>query len=58
MTPDDGVKLRHYPRFLDFRWYPSSGEYPMSYTVEVEYGHETVERQTRVRRRWSPSATI
>jgi hypothetical protein len=49
MTPADGVKLRHYPRFLDFRWFPSSGEYPISYTVEVQSGHRNYDRDPRTK---------
>jgi len=35
ITPLDGQVFKHYPRIMDFRWYPVSGEYPMSYIVEV-----------------------
>ena len=37
VVPRDNEIFFHYPRFLDFRWLPSSGEYPMSYEVEVEH---------------------
>jgi outer membrane protein assembly factor BamE (lipoprotein component of BamABCDE complex) len=33
--PYDGVKLDHYPRILDFRWFASSGDYPIRYEIEV-----------------------
>ena len=26
----------HFPQILDFRWLPSSGEYPMSYRIQVD----------------------
>lgn len=35
--PVEYTILDHHPRFLDTRWYPSSGEYPITYTVQVEY---------------------
>jgi hypothetical protein len=33
-VPNDRSSFDHYPRFLDLRWNPSSGVYPMQYTVE------------------------
>ncbi len=33
--------LRHYPRYLDLRWLPPSGEYPMSFDVELDFGQHT-----------------
>lgn len=43
--PVSGAIYDHYPRYLDLRWYPSSGKYPMHYLVEYQmgnpaYGHE------------------
>jgi hypothetical protein len=34
ITPVSGTAFSHYPRVLDCRWYPSSGEYPITYTIE------------------------
>ncbi|MBA4019724.1 MAG: hypothetical protein C0483_21375 [Pirellula sp.] len=42
VTPHEKSKWSHYPRFLDFRWLPSSGEYPMSYEVEWATGQRGV----------------
>ncbi len=36
LKPLHGIICDHYPRFLDLRWYPASGEYPMSYEIEVQ----------------------
>ena len=36
MSPPDETVFDHYPRFVDFRWYASSGDYPMSYEIEVD----------------------
>ena len=35
MMPTNEAFLTHYPRLIDFRWYPSSGDYPMKYEIEV-----------------------
>jgi hypothetical protein len=43
MVPHDGMVFDHFPRFLDFRWYPASGVYPMNYEVEI---------QTRMENEW------
>jgi len=37
-SPSDGVVMDHYPRFVDLRWTPSSGTYPMQYLVEIQLG--------------------
>jgi hypothetical protein len=37
--PRDRSQFDHHPRFVDLRWYPSSGKYPMEYAIEVESGH-------------------
>ena len=37
VLPRDETVCSHYPRFLDLRWQPSSGVYPLTY--EVEIGH-------------------
>lgn len=29
----------HFPRFVDFRWYPSSGKYPMRYEIQIDTKH-------------------
>ncbi len=36
LVPAEGIVFDHYPRFVDARWMPSAGEYPMRYEVEVE----------------------
>jgi hypothetical protein len=36
--PRDKTKFDHYPRFVDLRWQPSSGKYPIEYVVDVEAG--------------------
>lgn len=35
ITPIDGSVFQHFPRVLDVRWGPVSGNYPMTYEVEV-----------------------
>jgi len=34
--PYDNFIFKHQPRLVDFRWYPSSGKYPMRYTIEID----------------------
>jgi len=29
--------FQHYPRIVDMRWYPSSGRYPMRYSMEMSH---------------------
>ena len=36
VEPAAGRTLAHFPRFLDFRWHPSSGVYPVAYEVCVQ----------------------
>ena len=36
VLPAAGQTLHHFPRFLDFRWHPSSGVYPIEYEVSVQ----------------------
>lgn len=36
VLPGAGQTLHHYPRFLDFRWQPASGVYPIEYEVEIQ----------------------
>lgn len=38
ISPNDRTVFDHYPRFVDLRWTPSAGEYPIEYTIEVQYG--------------------
>jgi hypothetical protein len=38
ITPLENTKFVHYPRILDCRWYPSSGQYPIHYSVEIASG--------------------
>ncbi len=33
--PNDNSRWSHYPRFLDLRWKPSSGRYPIKYEIEI-----------------------
>lgn len=35
LGPVETATYNHYPRLIDFRWYPSSGQYPMHYEIEV-----------------------
>jgi hypothetical protein len=37
--PASDASYDHYPRYLDLRWYPSSGRYPMHYIVEKQWGN-------------------
>lgn len=43
MLPGNGAILNHFPRFLDLRWKPSSGDYPMAYEVEVDFAQYDVD---------------
>lgn len=36
LSPPDQQVFSHVPRFLDLRWLPSSGQYPLQYAIEVE----------------------
>lgn len=36
ITPADGTLFNHYPRYVDLRWYASSGAYPMNYEIQVD----------------------
>ncbi|MGE5194673.1 MAG: hypothetical protein ACM3U2_19445 [Deltaproteobacteria bacterium] len=36
--PRDRTKFDHVPRFVDLRWQPSSGKYPIEYAVEIQSG--------------------
>ena len=35
LLPRPGYELDHYPRFVDIRWQPSSGDYPMRYQLQI-----------------------
>jgi hypothetical protein len=35
IIPQDRSAFRHFPRLVDLRWQPCSGQYPIEYTVEV-----------------------
>jgi hypothetical protein len=39
--PFNGQRFSHYPRLMDFRWTPSSGEYPIEYELQLLYQAET-----------------
>lgn len=34
ISPSDNTTFSHYPRYVDLRWCPSSGDYPMTYEIE------------------------
>jgi len=36
ITPLDGTSFDHYPRYVDFRWYACSGDYPLTYEIQVD----------------------
>ncbi len=38
ITPLENSIFSHFPRILDLRWTPSSGVYPIAYTVEIGEG--------------------
>lgn len=40
--PANATRFDHYPRFLDLRWLPSSGVYPVEYEIEIAMGYESV----------------
>jgi hypothetical protein len=46
VVPVSEAILRHFPRYLDLRWLPPSGEYPMSFEVEVEIGQRSDDADT------------
>ena len=35
ISPPDGTSFDHFPRFVDLRWAPSSGVYPIVYEIEI-----------------------
>lgn len=43
ILPAENALFDHYPRFLDLRWTPSSGVYPMEYEIEIGSGDPTTE---------------
>lgn len=36
ITPANDQLLGYFPRFLDLRWTPSAGNYPIAYTVQID----------------------
>jgi hypothetical protein len=40
--PRDRTTFDHYPRFVDLRWKPSSGKYPIEYAIEIQMGQYEV----------------
>jgi len=38
IIPTERAIFSHYPRILDCRWFPSSGVFPITYTVECGFG--------------------
>ncbi|MCX7411142.1 MAG: outer membrane protein assembly factor BamE [Planctomycetales bacterium] len=51
ITPINHSVFNHYPRIIDLRWYPSSGEYPMTYSISLAHCD-------RIESRWSPDHEI
>lgn len=41
ITPLNHCVFDHYPRILDIRWYPVSGQYPMWYSVSIGFSGPT-----------------
>ena len=41
MTPNKDTLFTHYPRIVDFRWYPASGDYPMKYELDIGFRSPT-----------------
>lgn len=39
-VPVDETTFEHFPRYVDLRWTPSSGEYPISYEIEWAAGKQ------------------
>jgi hypothetical protein len=35
--PQDQATFSHYPAFIDLRWSPSSGKYPIQYEIDLSY---------------------
>lgn len=44
ISPPPATEFEHYPRYLDLRWHPSSGAYPITYTVQIASGRRADER--------------
>lgn len=42
--PRDRAKFDHFPRFVDLRWQPSSGKYPIEYAIEIQSGQYEVRK--------------
>ena len=40
-------RFDHYPRFVDLRWGPSSGEYPMEYEIMVSHADHVIDEETK-----------
>jgi hypothetical protein len=36
LWPEKSATFNHYPRFIDLRWFPSSGVYPIDYDIEFK----------------------
>lgn len=36
ILPANRTSFQHYPRWLDLRWYPTAGDYPQQYHIDVE----------------------
>jgi len=50
LKPKDNASFDHLPRFIDCRWAPSAGRYPIEYTVEVAKKLPSGEWHTEQRR--------
>jgi hypothetical protein len=44
IIPQQNSVFSHYPRLLDVRWQPCSGNYPMEYEVEAGISSSNVEQ--------------
>ncbi len=47
LLPTSNAVFSHFPRFVDLRWTPSAGKYPLDYVVQVDYSVEAGE--------WAPT---
>jgi hypothetical protein len=53
LSPYDNAPFRHTPFFVDYRWLPSCGVYPMEYVLEVSFAQDIYdEKASRKVREW------
>jgi len=50
LIPNDSMILNNYPRYVDFRWMPSSGRYPITYFMELERKNRHGEWRTSIKK--------